>query len=65
MSGWPDPNPGPSYWEQLLRDQAEQALAEADALDEQARRDRWMAAAAEAEHVARRWGTGYWTGRTS
>ena len=28
-------------------------------------RDRWMAAAAEAELVARRWGTGYWTGRTS
>ena len=54
-----------SYWDQLLRDQAEEALAHADALDELARQRRWLAAVAEAELVAARWGSGHWTGRAS
>ena len=53
------------HWDALRRDRAEEALAYADALDEQSVGDRWRAAVREAEHVAARWGTGHWTGRTS
>jgi hypothetical protein len=56
-------------WDRLVRDRAEEALAVADAFadafDEQAVRNRWTAAVAEAELVAARWGSGHWTGRAS
>ena len=50
-------------WDALLRDRAEEALAFAVALDEQAARNRMLTAIREAEQVAELWGTGHWTGR--
>lgn len=64
MSAPEDRGPLAVYWDELIRDQAEQALAEADALDEKTRRDRWTTAVREAECVATRHGSGYWTGQT-
>lgn len=51
------------YWAREIRERQATALAVAEGAPRRQLDQRVRTAVAEAEHVARRWGSGYWTGR--